>query len=66
MAICVIGGLITSTMLTLVVVPVAYSLTESMIDSSPIRWLSKRIFGDDAQNGGHGSAAEVNVGSGGQ
>jgi HAE1 family hydrophobic/amphiphilic exporter-1 len=71
MAICVIGGLITSTMLTLVVVPVAYSLTESMIDSSPIRWLSKRIFGDDAQNGhGHGSAAQARnldgLGSGGQ
>ncbi|HOT77901.1 MAG TPA: efflux RND transporter permease subunit, partial [Candidatus Wallbacteria bacterium] len=31
MAICVIGGLITSTILTLVVVPVVYSLIEDML-----------------------------------
>jgi HAE1 family hydrophobic/amphiphilic exporter-1 len=65
MAICVIGGLITSTMLTLVVVPVAYSLTESMIDSSPMRWLGRRIFGAAAE-AGHGTSAPANAGSGGQ
>jgi len=31
MAICVIGGLITSTILTLVVVPVVYSLVEDVM-----------------------------------
>lgn len=45
MAICVIGGLITSTLLTLIVVPVGYSLTEGMIDSRPMRWMSTKIFG---------------------
>jgi HAE1 family hydrophobic/amphiphilic exporter-1 len=45
MAICVIGGLITSTLLTLIVVPVGYSLSEGMVDSRPMRWLSRKIFG---------------------
>jgi HAE1 family hydrophobic/amphiphilic exporter-1 len=48
MAVCVIGGLITSTLLTLIVVPVAYSLTQGMIDSRPMRWISERLFGRDA------------------
>ena len=48
MAICVIGGLITSTLLTLIVVPVAYSLSQGMIDSRPMRWMSDRIFGRSA------------------
>ena len=63
MAICVIGGLLTSTLLTLIVVPVAYSLTESMIDSSPIRWIGKKIFGTGGSSG-HGAAA--GAGSSGQ
>jgi hypothetical protein len=46
MAICVIGGLITSTLLTLIVIPVGYSLSEGFVDSKPMRWLSKLIFGD--------------------
>ncbi|HKU39300.1 MAG TPA: efflux RND transporter permease subunit, partial [Polyangiales bacterium] len=45
MAICVIGGLITSTLLTLIVIPVGYSLSQGMIDSRPMRWLSSKIFG---------------------
>ncbi len=45
MAICVIGGLITSTLLTLIVVPVGYSLSEGFIDSRPMRWMSRKIFG---------------------
>jgi hydrophobic/amphiphilic exporter-1 (mainly G- bacteria), HAE1 family len=46
MAICVIGGLITSTLLTLIVIPVGYSLSEGFVDSKPMRWLSKQIFGE--------------------
>jgi HAE1 family hydrophobic/amphiphilic exporter-1 len=51
MAICVIGGLITSTLLTLIVVPVAYSLSESMLGSKPVRWFFRQLFsqGDAAE-----------------
>jgi HAE1 family hydrophobic/amphiphilic exporter-1 len=49
MAICVIGGLITSTLLTLIVVPVAYSLTEGMISSRPMRWMARKLFDTDAR-----------------
>lgn len=46
MAVCVIGGLITSTLLTLIVVPVAYALVDVMVEGRLVRWLSHRIFGD--------------------
>ena len=39
MAICVIGGLLTSMLLTLVVVPVAYSLTDSLLHPTPMQWI---------------------------
>jgi HAE1 family hydrophobic/amphiphilic exporter-1 len=45
MAVCVIGGLITSTLLTLVVVPVVYTLAEGFVHSRPIRWLGQKLFG---------------------
>jgi HAE1 family hydrophobic/amphiphilic exporter-1 len=45
MAVCVIGGLITSTLLTLVVVPVVYSLAEAMLQSRLVRWMNDKIFG---------------------
>jgi HAE1 family hydrophobic/amphiphilic exporter-1 len=45
MAVTVIGGLITSTMLTLVVIPVVYSLVAGAIHSGPLRWLSELLFG---------------------
>ncbi len=45
MAVTVIGGLITSTLLTLVVVPVVYTLLDGMTHSRPIRWLGRKIFG---------------------
>ncbi len=45
MAVCVIGGLITSTLLTLVVVPVAYSLLDGLVNTRPVKWLSRTIFG---------------------
>jgi HAE1 family hydrophobic/amphiphilic exporter-1 len=45
MAVTVIGGLITSTLLTLVVVPVVYTLVDGMTHSRPIRWVSGKVFG---------------------
>ena len=45
MAVCVIGGLITSTLLTLVVVPVVYTLVDGFTTSRPMRWLGRKIFG---------------------
>jgi len=56
MAVCVIGGLITSTMLTLVVVPVVYSLAEGMLESRFVRFLSQKMFG--GSHAGEPSAAE--------
>jgi HAE1 family hydrophobic/amphiphilic exporter-1 len=47
MAVCVIGGLITSTLLTLVVVPVVYSLMDGMVTSRPMRWLSRTLLSSD-------------------
>jgi len=48
MAVCVIGGLITSTLLTLVVVPVAYSVLDGMVHTGPFRWLNRKIVGGGA------------------
>jgi HAE1 family hydrophobic/amphiphilic exporter-1 len=45
MAVTVIGGLITSTVLTLVVVPIVYTLFEGLTHSRPVRWLGRKIFG---------------------
>lgn len=39
MAVCVIGGLLTSTALTLVVVPVVYTFMDGLGHSRPVRWL---------------------------
>lgn len=44
MAIAVIGGLLTSMFLTLVVVPVVYSLFGGLTNSRMVRGLSRRIF----------------------
>lgn len=49
MAVCVIGGMITSTVLTLVLVPVVYTLMESATHNRVVRWLSARVF----RNAGH-------------
>jgi HAE1 family hydrophobic/amphiphilic exporter-1 len=57
MAVCVIGGLITSTMLTLVVVPVVYSLTDAVLNSRLFRWLGQKLFGGGTPDQAH-SAAE--------
>lgn len=44
MAVVVIGGLITSTLLTLVVVPVVYSLLDGFTSSRPMKWIGGRLF----------------------
>ena len=44
MAVCVIGGLITSTALTLVIVPVLYTFVDQVVTSRPARWASHLIF----------------------
>ncbi|MFZ6180592.1 efflux RND transporter permease subunit [Nannocystis pusilla] len=48
MAVIVIGGMITSTVLTLVVVPVVYLLFDRMVTSRSMRWISFKFFGVDA------------------
>ena len=47
MAICVIGGMLTSTVLTLVVIPVVYSLLDGFFTSAPFRWLGSKIFSEE-------------------
>lgn len=44
MAVCVIGGLVTSTLLTLVVIPVVYALFDSLTSSRILGWLGGKIF----------------------
>ena len=45
MAVAVIGGLITSTLLTLLVVPVFYTIADRFVGSRPVRWLGRRVTG---------------------
>jgi HAE1 family hydrophobic/amphiphilic exporter-1 len=44
MAVCVIGGLITSTLLTLVVVPVVYTFMDAIAQSRISRWFSSKLL----------------------
>ena len=59
MAVCVIGGLITSTLLTLVVVPVVYTLLDGLANNRVVLWLESKVFGrpvgaaQTAQEGSH-------------
>jgi HAE1 family hydrophobic/amphiphilic exporter-1 len=55
MAVIVIGGMITSTVLTLVVVPVSYLLFDRMVTARSTRWIVSKLFGADA--GSQGSPA---------
>jgi HAE1 family hydrophobic/amphiphilic exporter-1 len=48
MAVCVIGGLLTSTVLTLVVVPVVYTLMDALGHSRFVRFLGRRLMGTEA------------------
>ncbi len=47
MAVIVIGGMITSTILTLVVVPVSYLLFDRLVTGRSMRWVSRKFFGID-------------------
>ena len=47
MAVIVIGGMITSTVLTLVVVPVAYLLFDRLTTSRSMKWIGRKFFGID-------------------
>ncbi len=47
MAVIVIGGMLTSTVLTLVVVPVAYLLFDRLVTGRSMRWISRKFFGVD-------------------
>ena len=49
MAVAVIGGLITSTLLTLVVVPVVYLLFDKVMSNRLFRWIGRAITGGDDQ-----------------
>jgi HAE1 family hydrophobic/amphiphilic exporter-1 len=51
MAVAVIGGLITSTMLTLVVVPVVYTQMDRLTSSRAVLWLSNRVTGVSRDDG---------------
>ncbi len=44
MAVTVIGGLLTSMLLTLVVVPVVYSMLAQVVESRPMRAVGRRLF----------------------
>ncbi|MCY1061158.1 efflux RND transporter permease subunit [Nannocystis sp. SCPEA4] len=46
MAVIVIGGMITSTVLTLVVVPVSYLLFDRMVTARSTRWIARKLFGE--------------------
>jgi len=48
MAVCVIGGLITSTLLTLVIVPVFYTFMEGLTQSRLVRFLGRVLTGGQA------------------
>jgi HAE1 family hydrophobic/amphiphilic exporter-1 len=43
MAVCVIGGLLTSTLLTLVVIPVVYAMLDGLGDWGPIRFVRRLL-----------------------
>ena len=48
MAVCVIGGLVTSTLLTLIVVPVVYTLFEALTNNRVVRVIERLVFGVSA------------------
>jgi HAE1 family hydrophobic/amphiphilic exporter-1 len=59
MAVCVIGGLVTSTLLTLIIVPVVYTLFEALTHNRLVRWIEGKVFGA----GGGALPAEAHQGA---
>ncbi|MCB9704070.1 MAG: efflux RND transporter permease subunit [Myxococcales bacterium] len=51
MAVCVIGGMITSTALTLVVIPVVYLLFDRLVTTRAMRFVSRKLFGAEGDAG---------------
>ncbi|HET6585690.1 MAG TPA: efflux RND transporter permease subunit, partial [Nannocystaceae bacterium] len=49
MGVAVIGGLLTSTLLTLIVVPVVYLLFERLSDARFVRWIGRKLVGEPAK-----------------
>jgi HAE1 family hydrophobic/amphiphilic exporter-1 len=49
MAVCVMGGMIASTLLTLVIVPVIYTLFDALANSRLVGFLGRKIFVADAK-----------------
>ncbi|MCA9663321.1 MAG: efflux RND transporter permease subunit, partial [Myxococcales bacterium] len=50
MAVCVIGGMITSTALTLVVIPVVYQLFDRLVTGRVVTFVSRKLFGADLES----------------
>jgi hypothetical protein len=46
MGVAVIGGLMTSTLLTLIVVPVVYLLFERLAGARFVAWIGRKLVGD--------------------
>jgi HAE1 family hydrophobic/amphiphilic exporter-1 len=44
MAVCVMGGMIASTVLTLVIVPVVYTLFDAMSNSRFVKFMARKMF----------------------
>ncbi len=59
MAVCVIGGLITSTLLTLVVVPVVYTLFDALANNPAVKWLESKVFAKRREEASEGERRQA-------
>jgi HAE1 family hydrophobic/amphiphilic exporter-1 len=53
MAVCVMGGMIASTVLTLIIVPVVYTLFDAMSNSRFVRFMGRKMFVSGTSGGEH-------------
>ena len=56
MAVCVMGGMIASTVLTLVIVPVVYTLFDALSNSGLVGFLGRKIFVANPQSSAHATS----------
>ncbi len=61
MAVCVMGGLMTSTLLTLVVIPVVYTFMDSLSHNRLVRWLNGKLLAPQAAHAAHTSTGSPNT-----